>query len=371
MRLGWLLVGAASALGVVGCASDVPDGTVGGAEDAVKVDTSSPEARAQYDADVAFLDGYTPRCQRGDGSRPRVLLTGFGRFMSITNNATGRLVSEIVPAAAYPETAPPPPGQVDPPGPQLSVATATIHLPSAGDVDVCAMILPVYWDMAAILIAREIDAFDPSFVMMNGVAGSRQPIWLEMGAINRAQRSEDGSNQLAPWDPSAPYAKIIESEPDGGQPNLLHWETVAAAAQEAIERHADDVDGGARFGDLLPGVELGGFPRASNTYLCNNVTYVTGWLMSHPGQTTRLLRATPRVRGKINEVRVKLAGDYRNVPRVFVHWPSELDERHHEAGADVMRAILDAELSALARGEAPAPGDNELADADLKGADTY
>ena len=46
------------------------------------------------------------------------------------------------------------------------------------------MILPVYWDLAAILIAKEMDSFEPAFVMMNGVAGQRQPIWIELGATN-------------------------------------------------------------------------------------------------------------------------------------------------------------------------------------------
>ncbi|MBC7018179.1 hypothetical protein, partial [Salmonella enterica] len=100
---------------------------------------------------------------------------GFGRFMSIRDNATGRIVSAVVPSARYPETAPPPAGVVDPPAQQLSVSSATLVLPGAGPVDVCAMILPVYWDLAAILIAKEMDAFQPTFVMMNGVAGDRQP----------------------------------------------------------------------------------------------------------------------------------------------------------------------------------------------------
>lgn len=360
----------ALALSAVGCAAH-DDDPVGDDENAVKVDTSSPEARAQYDADVDFVNHYVPRCAKTDGSRPRVLLTGFGRFMSIANNATGRLVSTVVPDAKYPETDPPIAGHVDPPEPQLSVATATIDLPMSGKVDVCAMILPVYWDVAAILIAKEIDQFKPSFVMMNGVAGSRQEIWIEMGAINRAQKDGDGSNMLVPYDPKKPYAKIIDSDPDGGRPNLLHWQSVAAAAQATIEKHAKEEEAGATFGDILPGAKLGGFPRSSNTYLCNNVTYATGWLMSNPRRYATLLRASKKVSGRPNDVRIRLDGDYSKVPRVFVHWPSELDVRLHAAGADVMKTIIDAELAALARGEPASPGDNDLADPDLKGGDTF
>lgn len=363
------------ALSLTACAADTSEDepTTDDANE-VRVDTRSPEARRQYDANVRFAASYRPRCTPAAGSRPRVLVTGFGRFMSIANNATGRIVSTVVPTARYPETVPPPAGQVDDPAPQLSVGTATIDLPGVGEVDVCGMILPVYWDLAAILIAREAETFKPSFVMMNGVAGAQQPIWIELGATNRAARLDDGSNQLRPAvSAGEPYAKIVENAPgdEDARPNLLTWRAVESAARETIERHAGDRDDGVRFGDLLPDVKLAGFPRSSNTYLCNNVTYVTGWLMSHPGREVRLLRASPRLPGAINEVRVKLQSDFRAVPRVFVHWPSTLADKHHAAGAEVMKAIIGAQLAAMARGDAPSAGDNALADASLRGGDFF
>jgi hypothetical protein len=365
------------ALSLSACAGDTSDGEsepIAGDENEVKVDTRTPAARRQYDANVAFATSYASRCVRSARNRPRVLLTGFGRFMTIGDNATGRIVSKVVPEARYPETLSPPAGNVDPPGPQLSVATSTILLPGAGAVDVCAMILPVYWDLAAILIAKEMDAFQPTFVMMNGVAGSRQPIWVELGATNRAAPLDDGSNQLRPAvSGTEPYAKIVENAPadENARANLLSWRAVESAARTTITRHAADVDQDTRFGDLLEGVKLAGFPRNSNTYLCNNVTYVTGYLMSHPSKTVRLLKASPAIRGAVNEVRVTMKSDLRTVPRVFVHWPSEMATKHHTAGAEVMKAILDAQLSAIAHGDAPTPGDNALADPTLQGGDFF
>jgi hypothetical protein len=294
--------------------------------------------------------------------------------MSVDDNATGRVVSALVPSARYPETSAPTDGGADPPEPQLSVGTTTLVLPGAGPVDVCAMILPVYWDLAAILIAREMEAFEPSFVLMNGVAGARQPLWIELGATNRAAPLDDGSNQLRPAvSGSAAYAKIIESasRAEDARPNLLSWQAVESAARETIHRHADDVDQGTRLADLLPDVKLAGFPRDSNTYLCNNVTYVTGFLMSHPGKQVRLLRASPPLPGAVNEVRVAVRPDLRAAPRAFVHWPSEMATIHHEAGAAVMRAILDAQLTALARGEPPIPGANAMADPSLRGGNVF
>ncbi len=364
------LVGLVAVL-AFGCSS-AAEGDAVSDDAAVKVDTRSAQARAQYDADVAFLNAYTPRCKMPeDPRRPRVLVTGFGRFMGTTNNATGRIVSTLVPAAKYPETELPPQGAVDPPEPQLSVGQATLTWPLSGEVEVCAMILPVYWDMAAILIAKELDAFQPSVVMMNGIAGARQEIWLELGATNKADELDDGSDQLKPYAPDKDtYAKIVDGGEDA-RPNLMTWNAVQAAAAEVVAKSADAKDGDVRFGDVLPGVKLAGFPRNSNTYLCNNVTYVTGWLMSHAGKTTKLLRAAPPMPGKINDVKVKVANDFAKTPRVFVHWPSDLDVRFHDQGAAIMQAILDTQLAAIVKGDAPTFGDDANADPTLKGGDTF
>jgi len=343
-------------------------------ENEVKVDTRTPAARRQYDANVAFATSYVPRCTPSTTGRPRVLLTGFGRFMSIADNATGRIVSALVPTTRYPETVSPPFGTVDEPAPQLSVSTSTIVLPGAGAVDVCAMILPVYWDLAAILIAKEMDAFAPSFVMMNGVAGGRQPIWVEMGSINRAAALDDGSNQLRPAvAANETHARIIDNaaRSEDARANLLSWRAVESAARTTIERHAADIDQETRFGDLLPDVKLAGYPRTSNTYLCNNVTYVTGYLMSHPRRQVRLLKASPAIRGAVNDVKIEMKTDLTRVPRVFVHWPSEMASKHHAAGAEVMKAILDAQLVALTNGDTPTVGNNAFADPTLQGGGTF
>jgi hypothetical protein len=270
-------------------------------------------------------------------------------------------------------TPPPAPGEVDEPGPQLSVGTTTIDFPGVGPVDVCGMILPVYWDLAAILIAREMDAFKPSFLMMNGVAGTRQQLWLELGAMNLAVGSADGSNVLRPAVGGDPYTKLIESAPhaEDARGNLLSWSATLDTARATIRAHAADVDQGTAFDAIMPDALLAGFPRASNTYLCNNVTYTTGWLMDHPGKEVKLLRASKKVRGSINEVPVKLDGDFRAVPRVFVHWPSSLAHQHVTTGAEVMKSIVGAQLAALARGEAPTRGDNTLASPSLPTGDFY
>lgn len=355
----------AAALAVVApaCVFEAPDpeGPPSTEEDEVKVDTSTPEARAQYDANVAFARAYTPRCALPDDGAPRVLVTGYGRFHSITTNATGKIVSALVPSARYPETRPAPAGQVEPPEEQLSVGVATLDLEGVGRVHVCGMILPVYWDLAAVLAAKEIAAIRPQMVIMNGVASSAQPLWLELGAVNKAVG--DDSSGLSPVADRSGYAKIISNAPpsEESRGNLLAWERVRRAVDEARARHSAEVEGGASFGSILQeGALYARFPR-TNTYLCNNITYVTGYLMDHGDRTVRLLQASARVSGKPNDVRVTLGADLSRVPRVFFHWPSGLATRHHAAGADVLRAAIAAQLTAGAastRGDAitPSPG---------------
>jgi hypothetical protein len=373
----WMMAGLAVCF-AAGCSADAEESDSDSGDDAVVVDTGSPHARAQYDANVAFALGYKPQCTP-NGNRPRVLVTGFGRFLENNDNATGRIVSALVPNAAYPETTPPTPGAngwaVDPPAPQTSVAVGTIELPNAGAVDVCAMIVPVYWDLSSILIAKEIDSFKPSLVLMNGIAGDTQDLWIELGSVNLAMTLEDGSDILHPVAPTGQtQAKIVPNATtkDRSRGLLMSWDSVRSAAEKAVNAQADVSAANERFGDLLPGVKLGGFPRSSNTYLCNNTTYVINYLMGYPGRAVTLLKASKAVKGKPNSVSTTLKDDARAVPRTFMHWPSKLvdDSSFTSAGAEIVKAVIDAQLTATKNGDKATVGDNANADATL-GGDTF
>ncbi len=356
------------------------DGSADASESPVTVDTSTSATRAQYDANVAFVTAYRSKCDAGTGasaSKPRVLLTGFGRFESVVDNATGRLVEEIVPGATYPVTAPPASG-VDDPAPQLRVASADIDLPGVGSVRVCGMILPVYWDVAAALVAREADAFAPDLVLMNGVAGDRQPIWIELGGVNRAARLEDGSNVLTPTGRGVGDVPLIETAPasESALGNLLTFDAVknAATAELATIASEDARSGETPLANILLGAIRTSYPRSTNTYLCNNVTYTVNYLMSHSGPTApsvTLLRASKSVRGSANSVPVRIARDMTAVPHGFVHWPSELGAAEVPRAARVLRAMLAAQLAASARGDAAARGNNHDADDTVVGGPTF
>jgi len=355
-------------LPLAACALDGTDAT-GEEDDAVTVDTSTPGARAQYDANVAFAQGYTPRCKPQSNGHKRAIVTGFGRFLYVSENATGRVVSTLVPAAKYPSTTPPASKDaVDPPAPQTSVAVGTVHLAHAGDVDVCAMILPVYWDLAAILVAKEVDAFGPDVVLMNGVADTTQDLWIELGSVNRAMHEVDGSDRLVPIATNG--RKTIPLVPTASSSDLLRgqlmsWRPVEDAARAAVVARGADKDAdGRRFDEVLTGAKLAGFPRAGNTYLCNNVTYLVNYLMGYAGQSVTLLKASVPDPKKPNGVKVRIARDVRKVPRTFLHWPSSLASEHLADGAAVLSAVLDAQLSTKT---APTVGSNAMAEIQASG----
>ncbi len=350
--------------GAGGCTAE----PTGREEGEVIVRTSTEEEWQQYVANVDFASSYRARCAPTPGprsdagsQRPRVLVTGFGRFLENRENATGRIVSRLVPGLDYPETDPPEPSEVDDPAAQLATARGIVSLEGIGEVEVCGLVLPVFWDVAAIVALREIEAFEPDLVVLNGIAGERQPIWLELGATNAAVSLPDGSGTLVPV---APGTKLVEEAGDDerARGNLLSWNNVRASLRAAIgEREGVVGTSGARFGDLVRGVALAGYPRESNTYLCNNTTYTVGYVLDHPGETVRLLRPSDPRDGGPTGVDVSLALDGRAIPRVFVHWPSELvtDSELLDRAAEVLGILASSQLLSA---DPPTRGQPSMAD---------
>jgi len=362
------------------------------------VGTETEEQWAQYEANARFALEYEPTCvtvrpeQAPDGTgaadpenvdpenvdpenvvprRPRVLVTGYGRFGSNRTNATGLTVSALLPELEYPMTDRPPSGEVDEPGPQTAVAVGSIELPLSGPVDVCAMVIPVYWDLAAILVLREIEAFNPDFVLMNGIAGGRQPLWIELGSVNSAMSSTDGSGVLEP-EQGSPLIPLAAEE-DRLRGLLLSWGAVQQAAETAIAEHGEVEEDGQSLQDILSGAKLAGFPRHSNTYLCNNVAYTVGYLMDH-GETTRLLEPSHPREGFPDGVDLTMTDDHTSTPRVFMHWPSQLRGAHIDSAAEIMKAMIDAQLVALADADganAATRGTNDIAEIQGSGGNTF
>lgn len=363
---------AALSLAAAACsATPDPDSTSA----AVVVNTDGEAQRAQYDANIAFARSYRARCPQS-GSGPRVLVTGFGRFASVRRNPTGMMVSTMVANAPYPESPEVPAGSVDPPGPQLSVGANEVILTGGKKATVCGMILPVYWDLAAYLIAQEIEAFRPDFVLMNGAEAKTtswlgndpvQPLVVELGSINLASFFSDSSGLLKAEGASAREGvPLLASEPRGDATgSLLSFAAVRKAALVALDKEKAEGGDKGPFGQVASGVKFQRFPRTDpteNAYICNNVTYVTNHLMAHPGKTIPLLQASHPAQGKPNDLPTVIRGDFTRVPRVFLHWPADLVHGYIAPGARVMQSVIEAQLEALEAGDAPILGRNDMAD---------
>ena len=89
------------------------------------------------------------------------------------------------------------------------------------------------------------------------------------------------------------------------------------------------------------------------------MTYVVGYVMDHRG-ATKLMEASKPLSGKVNSISVSLPSGFEKTPRDFLHWPRKLSGAHLGAAADVLGAIIDAQLQASADGDLPTPGDNAL-----------
>ena len=266
----------------------------------------------QHAANVAFARAYVGRSFVAGVPRKRALISAFGRFPQHETNATATLVCRL--AGVEPPCAPMLSAEldVDDPAAHVLVADFTLQLPHAGPIDARALVLPVFWDVASIVALREIDAFCPDVVMMNGIGRDEQPIALERCALNRASARDDASLRVR-----GSGGEIVVGGPPVRPLSCAAEEVVAAAAIELAEARED------------------------NVYLCNQLAYLVDHAMAHPGGALRLLRSSSDDPG----VEVATEHDFSRIPRMFVHWPASLAGARLAAAGDVVRRALDAQLA--------------------------
>jgi hypothetical protein len=316
----------------------------------MRFDTRSEPARAEHARYVRYVEGYLPRPADGASER-RVLITGFGPFGEHGENATASLVRRIASDVdAPPERA----GALGPIGTSRAIDTR-IDLAGVGQTSLRGLVLPVAWDVAAAVALAEIDAFRPELVVMMGIARRTQPMVLELGAQNSAAKKPDASGILEPAEDGAP---LVPGTSERVVPLLLHWaEARDAARGEWALRAAERPE----LGRVLTGIELGSPTRPSNRYLCNATAVTVGIGMGHSAPL-RLLE--PDVGG--GGVDVPVPDGLREVPRVFVHLPSDLVGPLLDDALAIVLAAVGAELRATG---APAPGNPEGATYDADPAD--
>src|SRR5207244_11356952 len=134
------------------------------------------------------------------------------------------------------------------------------------------------WGLGGLVSAREVDVGSRVFVLMDGVAGEVQELWLELGSVNRAMALEGGAGVLAAVSNST---LVPGGEKLRGM--LRSWAPAQQAMLAAIAARAGVAQAGRRFSAVVLGGKRAGFPRAGATDLCTTITYVLNSLMAHPG----------------------------------------------------------------------------------------
>ena len=306
--------------------------------------SDAPASRAQLEHNAAFARASSPPAGvRASSSRPRVLVTAFGRFAGHPINASAGIACALLEKA--PKFAPAASDDApDDPATHVQEMAGTIELPRAGAVDLHVVVLPVMWDLAPMLALFAAARVRPDAILMNGVAAKQCVVGIESHASNLAAVRDDATGRIRPRvEPGAGGPVPILPDVDERR-RALSMDTahVRRAALEAHAMHAATMEGGRRFDAVAPTVEvLSG--RDDNVYLCNQVAYLVDRALAHPERTLRLLR-TDRNRGD-RGIDVAMDPSMARIPRGFVHWPSTLVGTHLGAGAHLLRAMLDAMLA--------------------------
>jgi pyroglutamyl-peptidase len=242
---------------------------------------------------------------------PRVVLSGFGPFPGVSRNATADMIRALGASAGI-DLAPRSYRARD-----FVVGAGMARLPSGRTAHVSLMVLPVVWDVAAALVAKQARALRASLVIMSGIAAPVQPIFIELGATCAHTRAPDAFG-LRPR-PVATRASDLSMTLDAHR--------AESAARDAIAHEASVAP---RFGEVVRGVVCR-TAGSENAYVCNATAYGVA-AMSR--RRVRVLRTGACPSG------VELARTFRPA-QGFLHWPSDTDATDATACARVLSAIVD------------------------------
>jgi len=259
----------------------------------------------------ALVDSFRPRLAPS-ADAPRVLLSAFGPFPGVPRNATAEIVRAVAASAGIALRAP------SFRAPEFLAGRGELALASGRTCRCSILILPVVWDAAAALVAKEARAARASLVLMSGVAGPAQPIYVEAVATGARAASRDAFGLR-------PVRRSISAR---SLPATFDVDT----ARDAIDRalHAE-LAGAPALGEVIHGA-VRRESRGENAYVCNATAHVAA-------RAVRRSVAVLRSRGEPEGLRVARFGPAKHG---FVHWPRDIAPEHAPACARVLLAMVDA-----------------------------
>jgi len=248
---------------------------------------------------------------------PRVVLTGFGAFMDAPRNATEEMIRALASELGIDLHARSFRAR------ELATGRGLARLPSGLGVQLSLMVLPVAWEAAGALVAKEARATRASLVIMSGVQGRVRAITFEKVATTARRRLVD---ELGVRPRRATRATRALA-------TTLDVDVARAAAEAALARES--------FGDAVSGAIVRELDE-TNAFVCNDTAHLTARLTSG---SARVLRSGAAPEG----IAIPRVG---RVAHGFVHWPKELESAHAPGMARVLVASVAALLSARRVGAA-------------------
>ena len=240
----------------------------------------------------ALVESFRPLPSSG---APCVVITGFGTFPNAPRNATAEMIAAMARDA---NIAMRQPAFV---APDFALGRGVI-----GGVRVSLMVLPVLWDAAAALVAKEAHATRARLVVMCGIAAKVSGITIEGFATGARRTLRDRFGVKPAFRRGASQARR----------STFDTERARDAAAAAIARE------GLGLSVVCRGLE------ADNNYVCNATAHVAAQLAT---RGARVLRSS----GAPDGVRVSRM----SASHGFVHWPADIPPNHTGACARVLAAM--------------------------------
>lgn len=245
-------------------------------------------------------------CQ-ASGSGRRAIITGFGLFSGVTANVSGAVVESLA-------TDQPGSGRLSANDHVARVYNREFVL-GGERVSACLIIVDVMWDLAGAVIATEMQRFQPAAVVMTGLGG--MDAVLEAGALNRATDATGFNSDGSPDSDNLPAAgsPILPTEPLI-MPMTWNNRELAEHIRQSIQQLGFDL-------------EVPDAARASNDYICNNVSYIA--LSAAAGLPLNLAGGSLGLLPKI-----------KSHPKIgFFHFPhgATVDANSWPAWAEILKTI--------------------------------
>jgi pyroglutamyl-peptidase len=230
---------------------------------------------------------------RGSGA-PSIVITGFGAFPGAPRNATAEMIAAIARDA-----------HVTLRRPSLRAPDFLAGRGALGALGVSLMVLPVLWDAAAALVAKEARATRASVIVMCGIA-KLSAITIEGFATSSRRTLPDRFGVKPAFERGASHMHTA----------TFDTEIARASGEAAIAREG-----------LAMGITCRGLD-ADNSYVCNATAHVTAKLAV---RGARVLRSSGAPEG-VSAPRIAASHG-------FVHWPSEIPPDRVDAFARVLVAM--------------------------------